>query len=103
MAVSFKLAWNLSRKHKIEHEEDPSRILPRETVEKIWLRAINERLKLDCQMTNRAKYGRKALRQELVEKTWERVLDNQLDLPENWSRNTGVLVGIGVRPRGRER
>jgi hypothetical protein len=54
---------------------------------------INARLTLDRTITNN-KYGKKALRQEIVLSTWRNVLKNEENIPKNWLRTTGVLVGI---------
>ncbi|KAH9929188.1 uncharacterized protein B0H18DRAFT_1093996 [Fomitopsis serialis] len=60
-----------------------------------WLNAINERLTIDCKMTNNKKYGKKALKPALVESTWKGVLKNEKYLPYDWTTGkVGVLVGI---------
>jgi ribonuclease HI len=45
-------------------------------------------------MTNLAKYGKKAIKKGLVLKTWSKVIKNEENLPKDWTRETGVLVGI---------
>ncbi|KAJ7082084.1 hypothetical protein B0H15DRAFT_952760 [Mycena belliarum] len=60
-----------------------------------WLKAINNRLGIDCALTDKKKYGKKALKKSLVRKTWAKVLKNEEYLPEDWMREAGVLVGIG--------
>ena len=39
--------------------------------------------------------------EKLVKKTWKGCLENEDELPEDWHRLKGVLVGILRRPRGR--
>jgi len=60
-----------------------------------WLNAINDRLSLDCTMTNVAKYGTKAIKAKLVESTWAGVLEKEGDLTPEWVlRKVEVLGGI---------
>lgn len=88
----------------IDKDADPDRALTEVEIQRTWLYVINERLKLDCLMTDRMRYGRKALRSSQVKLTWEPTLDGRVAEDTNWYRNTGVLVGIGVeRPPGRNR
>ena len=55
-------------------------------------------------MTDKLRYGQKALKLKLVEKTWWGVLQDQESLQDDWLRmGTGVLVGIGDRLPGRNR
>lgn len=58
-----------------------------------WMKAINERLKLDCHMTRR-RHGKKAVPKRLVQQTWEKTFQNKNDLPKDWTKVYGVLVGI---------
>ena len=60
-----------------------------------WLAAVNLRLELDRKMTN-PKYEKKALNKSLVLGTWKGVLKNEQDLPDDWIREDGVLVGIDI-------
>jgi len=63
---------------------------------------INKRLRMDCLLTDQGRHGRKALHKRLVENTWWGTLRNQWDLQEDWTKfSTGVLVGIGEHPPGR--
>jgi ribonuclease HI len=55
---------------------------------------MNLRLELDCQMTN-ARWARKAIPKPLVLKTWQGVLERQDTLPEDWTGEPQVLVGVG--------
>ncbi|KAJ7673161.1 hypothetical protein DFH06DRAFT_1359054 [Mycena polygramma] len=60
-----------------------------------WLKTINNRLGLDCALTNEQKWGKKALNKSIVLETWHGVLKNEGNLPKDWTWETGVLVGIG--------
>jgi len=103
VSESAHLIWRLRCKWRISDEADPEKIPSIEEVRKTWLNIINRRLKLDCLQTDKRKYGKKAIRPSLVEKTWWGVLRNQESLPDNWLFTTGVIVGIGERPPGRNR
>jgi hypothetical protein len=58
-----------------------------------WLATINARLTLDRSSTSK-KYGKKANKQNLVLGTWDKMLKAEPDLPQNWLKSPGVLVGI---------
>ncbi|KAJ7161041.1 hypothetical protein C8R46DRAFT_905409, partial [Mycena filopes] len=49
----------------------------------------------DCLMTNKAKYKSKAIKKSLVLATWTKIIQDEDRLPPDWTRETGVLVGIG--------
>ncbi|KAJ7919712.1 hypothetical protein B0H13DRAFT_1515080, partial [Mycena leptocephala] len=60
-----------------------------------WLKIINERLEIDKNLTNKLKYGKQhALVPSLVLETWSGTLLDEDELPEDWLREPGVLVGI---------
>ncbi|KAJ7170214.1 hypothetical protein C8R46DRAFT_896248, partial [Mycena filopes] len=61
-----------------------------------WVKMMNNRLQMDCNMTN-WKYEKKALPVKTVLKTWAGVLANEDKLPNDWTGGTGVLVGIEPR------
>ncbi|KAJ7916585.1 hypothetical protein B0H13DRAFT_1609160, partial [Mycena leptocephala] len=60
-----------------------------------WARQINMRLALDCQMTNKGRYEKKALKKSLVLKTWSKIIRNEDTLPADWTGEPQVLVGVG--------
>ncbi|KAJ7228054.1 hypothetical protein C8J57DRAFT_1080708, partial [Mycena rebaudengoi] len=60
-----------------------------------WLHSINNRLAIDCTMTNEWKYGRKAIKPKIVKQTWCKVLKDERILPKEWTRGVEVLMGIG--------
>ncbi|KAF9542898.1 RnaseH-domain-containing protein [Agrocybe pediades] len=105
ISESAHLIWTGRCTWKIEHEGRPDKIPSEQEIRTRWLQAINTRLKIDCLLTDRKRYGRKALSIQIVEKTWWGILSDQRNLPENWIDvyGTGVLVGIGGRPPGRNR
>ncbi|KAJ7860650.1 hypothetical protein B0H13DRAFT_2237362 [Mycena leptocephala] len=69
-----------------------------------WVACINKRLKIDRLLTDRSRYGSRAMDTKTVLKTWDGVLMDNQNLPDNWIWQSGVLVGIGkFRPPGRNR
>ncbi|KAJ7843032.1 hypothetical protein B0H13DRAFT_2413103 [Mycena leptocephala] len=63
-----------------------------------WLKVINERLEIDKNLTNKLKYGKQhALSPSLVLETWSGTLLDEDDLPDDWLREPGVLVGIAPK------
>ncbi|KAJ7855229.1 hypothetical protein B0H13DRAFT_2237905 [Mycena leptocephala] len=60
-----------------------------------WEHCLNIRISVDCLLTNKSKYGTKAVKKSLVLKTWNKILQNEDRLPADWTREDGVLVGIG--------
>jgi hypothetical protein len=76
------------------HSEKPEEEWPKETeIHNRWLAIINARLSLDKSSTSQ-KYGKKATKQQIVLSTWEKLLKDERDLPRNWLKTPGVLVGI---------
>ncbi|KAJ7739346.1 hypothetical protein B0H16DRAFT_1219399, partial [Mycena metata] len=60
-----------------------------------WVKTINGRLEIDINLTNRLKYGKQhAITPSLVLDTWRGTLHRKGELPEDWLREPGVLVGI---------
>ncbi len=94
VSESAHLIWKLRNDRAINGKEAPS---SREIFNK-WNRAINNRLELDCLLTN-SKFGSRKLSKSVVTKTWQEVLHNRDSLPKDWTRETGVFVsssaGIG--------
>ncbi|TFY69397.1 hypothetical protein EVJ58_g437 [Rhodofomes roseus] len=105
MTESAYLIWKLRCERVIGGAENPNQPLATtKEIEGRWIHAINDRLAVDCQMTNSNRYGKKAIRQSLVERTWGGILKNEEELPPHWARGrTEVLVGIERSDRGRGR
>ncbi|KAF9049008.1 hypothetical protein BJ165DRAFT_1342952 [Panaeolus papilionaceus] len=90
---TMHLIWKLRCEWKIGRNEDmENQITKQETINK-WHSVINSRLKIDCLLTNRKKYGSKALKRGMVMDTWSGTLTNEGEMVEDWAR-PGVLVGI---------
>ncbi|KAJ7934405.1 hypothetical protein B0H13DRAFT_1855297 [Mycena leptocephala] len=91
VSESAHLNWRLRNERRIQGRDAASE---REITQR-WTRAINIRLALDCQMTNRTRFGRKAIAKSLVLKTWSNVLRDEGTLPRDCIGEPQVLVGVG--------
>ncbi|KZV98234.1 hypothetical protein EXIGLDRAFT_809315, partial [Exidia glandulosa HHB12029] len=104
ISESAFLIWKIRCERCIEHEGDPDKAPSAEEITGRWYQAINARIANDRYLTNKRRYKNKALDKDLVLDTWERLLELPENVPEDWIRHPGVLVGRGTtRPRGRER
>ncbi|PBL04529.1 hypothetical protein ARMGADRAFT_1041778 [Armillaria gallica] len=63
-------------------------------IEQWWSHAINRWMRLDCILSDKKKFQKKAIRVPLVLKTWRGMLLHESSFPEDWTRENGVLVGI---------
>jgi hypothetical protein len=73
------------------------------TLHNKWVTLINSRLRFD-QLSTDTLYGNCALNAKMILRTWDGVLMDNLNLPENWIWQSGVLVDIGtLRPLGLNR
>ena len=98
------LIWQIRCERAIQRNNNPNRPHTQSEIENKWGQVINTRLKMDRLLTDTLEYGKRALREELVLQTWSGVLMNEQELPDNWIRATGVLVGSSPRRlRGRNR
>jgi ribonuclease HI len=88
---SAHLIWKLRNERKIQHT-GPHAL---EKIRNRWLKTINNRLAVDCAMTDGLKYGRKALKMPLVKNTWKKTLKDEQTLAKDWPKKVGVLVGVG--------
>ena len=91
VSESAHLIWRL-RCERVIQQKPPASL---REIQNRWLRSINNRLGIDCALVNEKKYGKKAVKKSLVLKTWSKVLQNENILPTDWTREVGVLVGIG--------
>ncbi|KII84387.1 hypothetical protein PLICRDRAFT_74436, partial [Plicaturopsis crispa FD-325 SS-3] len=91
MSESAHLIWRIRCERRISREDDPQQYHSKAEIHNRWLHAINTRLTLDRAMTDRKKYGNKALPSQMVLNTWSGTLMNEDALPDDWIRQTGVL------------
>jgi hypothetical protein len=69
-----------------------------------WVAKINHRLSIDKMLSSESRFEKKAIPVQLVIDTWKGTLAEEQTLPNNWVRQSGVLVGIrSRRPPGRNR
>jgi hypothetical protein len=101
VSESAHLIWKLRCERRITHNDSPVGQLTPAKIHNRWLQIINSRLTMDRILTDKWRYGKKALRTKTVLDTWDEVLWDRTHLPNNWIKHTGVLVGIG--PPGRNR
>jgi ribonuclease HI len=99
-----QLIWQLRNEHVIKNENDPTRMHSNTEITNRLTTKLNNRLQLDRTLTNKLKFGKKALPKAVVLDTWSGTLSNK-DLPGDWISTPGVLVGMGMDlfPRGRNR
>ncbi|KAJ7721944.1 hypothetical protein DFH07DRAFT_1007291, partial [Mycena maculata] len=90
VSESAFLIWCLRNARVIGSKGEPSE----REIRNRWLRIVNNRIALDCALTESAKYGHRSLKKSIVCKTWSKVLLDEDRLPDDWMRETGVLVGI---------
>ncbi|KAJ6615843.1 hypothetical protein B0H10DRAFT_1800709 [Mycena sp. CBHHK59/15] len=91
VSESAHLIWRL-RNERVIQEKDAA---TEREIQNRWCKTINIRSNLDCLLTDEMKYGKKALKKSLVKGTWCKVLKDKDILPAEWTRETGVLVGVG--------
>ncbi|CAK5280006.1 unnamed protein product [Mycena citricolor] len=91
ISESAHLIWRIRCERVIQEKDNASTT----EVESRWKKTINTRLLIDCKMTNAARYGKRSLKPSLVKKTWAKTLKNEVNLPDDWTKGGGVLVGIG--------
>ena len=87
------LIWKLRNERRIKNN-DTTEDTPHQEVENRWTNAINKRLTIDRFLTDRRRFGNKALDDKLVKATWSNCLKNEESLPSDWVKRKGVLVGI---------
>jgi ribonuclease HI len=96
LSESAHQIWRARCKWRISDEASLEKIPTEQEIRANWLKNLNRRLQLEMLMTDKYRYGSRALEPKLVEKTWWGVLRDQESLQEDWLKmGTGVLVGIG--------
>ena len=101
---STHLIWVLRCERRITNEDNPNDHHTAEVVRRRWYNKINERMQIDCLLTNKYLYEQKALKAEKVHRTWAKCSTNTTDLHSEWCRQPGFLVGTtSGRPPGRNR
>jgi len=99
MSESAHLIWTLRCERRIRNENDYDH--SERAVRNKWYKKINDRLQVDCLLTNKYLFERKALKTKLVHGTWTKCSTSEEDLHQDWCRHPGVLVGKDPgRPMG---
>ena len=98
------LIWKMRNERRIRDGDTPGHEQQEREIRNRWTHALNKRLTIDRALTNDIKFGKRALSEKTVIKTWHGCLDNENELPPDWHKLKGVLVGIfSSRPPGRDR
>lgn len=94
---SAHLIWVLRCERRITTQDAPQNHHTEESMQNRWYRRINERMIIDCLLTNKHIYVSKALKTKTVYNTWAKCSTNEMDLHQEWCKNPGVLVGKELR------
>ncbi|KAJ7587239.1 hypothetical protein C8J56DRAFT_861560 [Mycena floridula] len=88
------LIWKLRNERTIPDEDGKTKLgASVKEIENRFTSVMNARLAKDRALTNRSRYGKCALSKTSVLSTWNGVLERNADLPPDWTREDGVLVG----------
>ena len=94
---SAYLIWKLRCEWKIQNEEDPEKIPSEDQIHRQWSYTINKRFRMECLMTNKYRYGSKALNTDLIERTWWPVILDRESFPDDWIYKTVFFSEYGGR------
>ncbi|KZP05599.1 RnaseH-domain-containing protein, partial [Athelia psychrophila] len=97
ISESAYLIWKIRCKRLLESKPDDPIITEKEVHNK-WIKSINLRLELDKALTKDS-FEKKALPRSKVLQTWRKTIRNEKNLPPDWIRHKGVVVGIGLQER----
>jgi hypothetical protein len=104
MTESTHLIWVLRCERRIANGDNPQNYHTEEAVKNRWYKKINERMQIDCLLTNTFLYDRKAQKTKKVYNTWAKCSTSTEELHSEWCKKPGVLVGMTPRrPPGRNR
>ena len=105
ISESAHLIWKLRCRWRIQCEGRPHDIPSPQEVQNKWTATMQSRLKFDALLTDKMRYGQKALSKRTVLLTWKNTLLGEDTLPADWTNLPGVLVGMARerRPPGRNR
>jgi hypothetical protein len=88
------LIWKLRCERRIKNNDIPEDVYTTVEIRNRWHAMINQRLTLNKLMTDKKRYGKRALKPGIVLSTWSNTLLNEENLPRNWIWQSGVLVSI---------
>jgi hypothetical protein len=95
VSTSMHLIWKLRNERMFETHSDSSE----SEIHNRWVAIMNLTLKRDKLLTNRVRFGGLATNKQLVLNTWSGTLLDEDALPDDWTRQKGVLVGIWPNTR----
>ena len=97
------LIWKMRNERRIRDNDTDTTTT--DSIKKRLINVINKRLTIDRFLTDKKRFGKRALCEKLVKATWKYCLHNEEALPDNWPTARGVLVGISLRspPVSRDR
>ena len=84
--------WVLRCERRITNSDDPGHQHTEDAVGNRWHRRINERMQIDCLLTNTFLYERKALGTKKVYATWASCSTSTETFHREWCRHPGFLV-----------
>ena len=88
------LIWQLRNVHVIQRECNEDQIPTLPEIKNHFLFRLNRRMQLDITLTDKRKFGKKAIPKSMVLETWLETIEINKP-PDNWTTIPGVLVGIG--------
>jgi hypothetical protein len=104
VSESTYFIWKLRCERRISMGDNPEAQHATHEIHNRWLHVINSRLTMERLLTDRRRYGKKALSVQSVTQTWDEILLDRMNLPNNWTKQAGVLVGIRpLHPPGQNR
>lgn len=104
VSESTLLIWKLRCECIFKMHCDSSQFHSVDKIRNKWIFNINSRLKFDQMYTNQSVYGKRAIPSKAVLQTWSSTLLREENLLDDWSQQSGVLVGITSRqPPGHNR
>jgi hypothetical protein len=88
------LIWKPRNERHIRDDDDKEHadIEPETTTR--WINVVNKSLTTDRLLTDEKRFRKRALKEDLRKRTWRGCLENEDNLPNDWFRKRGVLVGI---------
>jgi hypothetical protein len=91
VSVAWHEIWRLRVDRVLTH---PGKVHSELAICTQWLRSINVSLSRDRISTNKTKFGSLSFNKKLVLNTQSGLLFNEESLPDDWTYEKGVLVGI---------
>jgi hypothetical protein len=91
VSVAWHLIWNLRIDRVLRN---PDLVVTLSNIHNHWVKMVNMALNRDRLLTSKIKFGALAFKKQLVLNTWSGLLLDEDSLPEDWTNEEGVLVGI---------